>query len=94
MKAPIFYLHKMEGDYMAEKYLNTRIQLKHDIEANWNKATGFIPKLAEVIIYDIDDNYGFPRMKVGDGKTVVTELPFVYDPVTKDDIDEICSITI
>ena len=79
---------------MAEKSLNTRIQLKHDTEVNWDKATNFIPKLGEVIVYDVDDNYDFPRMKVGDGETVVTELPFVYEPVTKADIDEICGFTI
>jgi hypothetical protein len=27
-----------------EKQFNTRIILKHDIEAHWNQATGFIPK--------------------------------------------------
>lgn len=77
---------------MAEKSLNTRIQLKHDTETNWDKATSFIPKLGEVIVYDVDDNYDFPRMKVGDGETVVTELPFVYEPVDKNDIDEICGV--
>ena len=33
---------------------NTRIQLKHDTETNWNKAVNFIPKAGEMIIYDAD----------------------------------------
>lgn len=79
---------------MANKTLNTRVQLKHDTQENWNAAVNFIPKNGEVIIYDPDGNYSFPRMKVGDGETVVTELPFVYEPVMKADIDEICGAVI
>ena len=33
---------------------NTRIQHKHDVEANWLKATTFTPKAGELIIYDVD----------------------------------------
>jgi len=29
---------------MSEKRINGRIQHKHDVEANWNKATNFAPK--------------------------------------------------
>lgn len=79
---------------MANKTLNTRVQLKHDTQKNWNAAVNFIPKNGEVIIYDPDGDYSFPRMKVGDGVTVVTELPFVYEPVTESDINEICGMTI
>lgn len=58
---------------------NARIQQKHDVEANWLKATTFIPKAGELIVYDIDDTHNFPRFKIGDGSTVVTNLPFVSD---------------
>lgn len=61
---------------MSEKKFNARIVHKHDIEANWLKATNFIPKQGEIIIYDIDTNYTYERMKIGDGKTVVSSLPF------------------
>ena len=53
-----------------------RIILKHDIEANWNKAVTFVPKIGELIIYDPDDNYNYARIKIGDGKLTVTNLPF------------------
>ena len=58
------------------KTINTRIQNKHDIEANWNKATGFIPLAGEIIVYDPDENYDYPRFKIGDGTTNVINLPF------------------
>lgn len=56
---------------MANKTLKTRIVLKHDTSANWAKAVNFIPKLGEVIIYT-DVN----KIKIGDGKTLVSSLPF------------------
>lgn len=59
-----------------EKNINSRIQHKHDTEANWNKATNFIPKQGELIVYDIDENYDYQRIKIGDGVTNVNELPF------------------
>ena len=61
-----------------EKILNTRVQLKHDIEENWNKAIGFSPLPGEVIIYDVDSTHNQPRIKIGDGKTNVNDLPFIY----------------
>lgn len=55
---------------------NSRICPKGDIEANWNKAVGFIPLDKEIIIYKKDETHSAARFKVGDGKTVVQELPF------------------
>lgn len=60
-----------------EKVFQSRIQLKHDIEENWLKATNFVPKEGEIIIYDIDANNPIARFKIGDGTTKVNELPFV-----------------
>ena len=61
---------------MPEKTLKTRIIHKHDLELNWNKATNFIPKQGEIIIYDIDSNHNYERIKIGDGATNVINLPF------------------
>ncbi len=48
--------------------------IKKDTSENWNKAKNFIPKLNEVIIYtDFSPN----RIKIGDGKTKINNLPFV-----------------
>ena len=60
-----------------EKVIKTRIQLKNDTEANWNKAINFIPKQGEIIIYSADESHPFSRLKVGDGNTTVTTLPFI-----------------
>ena len=74
---------------MADKVLNSRIIHKHDTEANWLKATNFIPKQGELIVYDIDDSHDYERFKIGDGVTNVAILPFVYEPVTVQDLEEI-----
>lgn len=64
---------------MTENRIKTRIVQKHDIAVNWENATEFIPKLGEIIIYDIDANYSYERIKVGDGVKNVNALPFVTD---------------
>jgi len=61
---------------MANHTVKTRIQLKNDTEANWNKAIHFIPLQGEVIIYSADDTHPFSRFKIGDGITNVIDLPF------------------
>lgn len=54
---------------------------KHDTEANWNKATNFAPLLGEIIVYDPDENYPYPRYKTGiwDGKSAKTDAMLVYN---------------
>ena len=61
------------------KQIKARIIHKHDIEANWALASSFVPMLGEEIIYDADDTHNYPRIKIGDGKTPVTALPFISD---------------
>lgn len=81
---------------MAEKILNSRMIQKHDTEENWEKAINFIPKQGEIIIYDIDDNYDYERIKVGDGIANVNALPFILnlEAFTDEEIDEICGANI
>ena len=54
----------------------TRIQLKSDTEANWI-AHPIVPLLGELIIYTADSNHSYTRLKVGDGSTSTTNLPFI-----------------
>ena len=61
---------------------NARFCPKGDIEANWNKAAGFIPLDKEIIIYKVDTEHPIARFKIGDGKTVVQELPFAGTDMT------------
>lgn len=69
---------------MAEKVLQTRIINKHDTSANWAKAVNFVPKLGEIIVYT-DLN----RLKIGDGTTTVTNLPFTEQDLTYEDLGNI-----
>lgn len=71
---------------MSDNTIKTRIVHKHAIEANWAKATNFVPKQGELIIYDdryIDSNGQVVivadaiRWKIGDGVTLVNNLQFV-----------------
>ena len=61
---------------MAEKQFNGRIIQKHDSEATWEKATNFIPKAGGIIIYDTDETHYYCRIKIGDGSTLINNLPF------------------
>lgn len=67
----------------ANNTIKTRIQLKSDTEANWNKAgpkegsNGFVPLAGELIVYTADATHPFSRLKVGDGQTNVVSLPFI-----------------
>lgn len=78
---------------MMQKEFASRIIHKHDIETNWNKATTFIPKQGEMIVYDIDDLHDYERIKIGDGVTVVTELPFYQENVAYIDTEDNETIT-
>lgn len=59
---------------MASKEYKARVQHKYGTEAEWNKATNFIPLKGEIIVYT-DLN----KLKIGDGITVVTKLDFCGD---------------
>lgn len=71
------------------KEIASRIVLKHDIEANWNRAETFVPKKGEIIIYDIDDTYTCERFKIGDGKTAAINLPFYLEYEINNILDKI-----
>ena len=57
--------------------IKTRIMQKYDSEANWKLATNFKPMRGEIITYSPDDDYSYPRIKIGDGVSYVNELPFI-----------------
>ena len=76
---------------MAEKIFNTRIIHKHAVEADWLKATNFAPKQGEIIVYDKDSEHSYERLKIGDGQTLVSALPFV-DDVAKNGINSLSEV--
>lgn len=60
----------------VDKQLNNYTP-KHDTEENWAKiAADFIPKRGEIILYDIDSNFDYERIKIGDGITTLANLQF------------------
>ena len=54
---------------MAEKTINSRIQLKTDTSLNWRIQSDFIPKKGEFIFYSDLQNF-----KMGDGIKKISEL--------------------
>ena len=79
---------------MASKTLKTRILLKTDTTANWDKATNFIPKVGEVCIYSdrfqLDAGTYVPGIKVGDGSSYIHELEFMGDDyISNEEIDSL-----
>ena len=62
---------------MANKTFQGRIVQKHDTDANWDKATNFIPLKGEIIVYD-----DLKKIKIGDGVTKVGNLAFINDNVS------------
>lgn len=72
---------------MAENVLKARQVQKHDTEANWITAgtNGFIPKKGEIIIYDKDSTHTTIRIKIGDGSSNISSLPFLLDGYATED---------
>jgi len=51
--------------------------VKIDTEENWNKARNYIPDQFTIIVYEYPDRS--PKIKMGDGKHKVCELPFLNE---------------
>lgn len=78
---------------MATSQIKGRMAQKADTEANWSKATAFVPLKGEICVYLADDTYSYPRIKVGDGNTLVSNLPFSNpEALSETEIDEACGL--
>ena len=53
------------------------LTVKKDTEANW-LVNDFIPAIGEVIVYTPDANNAYSRFKVGNGSTLLSNLPVVF----------------
>lgn len=60
---------------------NFSLTVKRDTEANWNTLTSYIPEKGEVICYNPDNTTNYARFKVGDGTTLLQNLPFIFNLV-------------
>lgn len=82
----------------------TRISNKHDLEINWLDNPDFVPLPGELVVYDrelsadgsileLPSNrtmpYNYARLKIGDGHTSISSLPFLLTYATKLDIENL-----
>ena len=58
--------------------------VKIDTEENWAKAVNYIPDQFTIIVYEYPDRS--PRIKIGDGKHKVYELPFLNESRMDDQV--------
>lgn len=59
--------------------MKARICNLHKTEAEWLKLVGWKPEAGELIVFDPDEKYNYPRVKLGDGVHTLIELPFFID---------------
>lgn len=70
-----------------DQVLNTRFCLARGTRDYWNTKPEFVPLLGEAIVYldyksieDVEGNrIDFPGLKIGDGKTLLSDLQFSED---------------
>jgi hypothetical protein len=67
----------------------TRFFLKNGKEANWDKVDDFIPGKGEPIVYNVDENHAYTRLKFGDGIHLPRDLPFTNGNIDGIDLDNI-----
>lgn len=65
--------------------LRARLINLHKTESEWD-ISSFVPVLGEAIVYDPDETISYPRIKVGDGKNLVKDLPFIGDVLFEESI--------
>ena len=66
---------------MSTKSLYTRIENKHDLEVNWERAT-FIPLQGELIVYDIEVDAAGSVLKDAEGNALLPSgrtTPYTYE---------------
>ena len=64
--------------------MKARLSLLHKSESEWHKLATFVPFSGEVIVFDPDTTHNYARLKIGDGKTLLKDLPFFIDSVIDD----------
>lgn len=63
---------------MAKQNLNVRILQRRDTASNWTSQNPILMK-GEIAI--VDTAQGESRLKIGNGSSTFTELPFIDEPV-------------
>ena len=66
--------------------MKARVVLLHNTEAEWSKLS-FKPEKGELVVYDPDDTFDYPRFKIGDGEQYLSDLPFCVDRAVETVLD-------
>lgn len=66
--------------------MKARISQLHKTEAEWRNLSNFVPIAGEFIIYVQDEQHNYARLKVGDGITKLSDLPFFIDSAIDDHV--------
>lgn len=69
---------------MKEPNMRARVSQLHKTEEGWNALAEFIPFSGEIVVFDPDETYHYARLKLGDGKTKLADLPFFIDSIITD----------
>ena len=64
--------------------MKARLSLLHKTEAEWNRLSALVPYAGEVLVFDPDVLHNYARLKIGDGKTLLKDLPFFIDSIIDD----------
>ena len=65
--------------------MKARVSQLHKTEAGWNDLPDFTPLAGEFVVFDVDDQHDYIRLKIGDGVmlengkivgTKLKDLPF------------------
>jgi len=63
------------------KTVKERFTVKHEKAEDWAKAKNFIPLSGEICIYEFEGQP--PKIKVGNGKDKIEDLPFISESENK-----------
>lgn len=61
--------------------MKARVSQLHKTEAEWNVLPNFVPLQGEFIVFDPDKQHNYARLKIGDGCTLLNQLPFFQDVI-------------
>lgn len=64
--------------------MRARVSQLCKTEAEWNVLLDFVPFAGEVIVFSPDKYYKYARIKIGDGETKLTDLPFFINSSIND----------
>ena len=74
----------MSTNLDTEIRIKSHLIQKHDLEVNWNKATGFVPYKGQLIVYDIEVDKDGNTLKDTEGKLLLPEgrtKPYTYERI-------------